>query len=50
MAPSEAWGLDFAEVYNLLELKSGGTDTSIMLNYERVNNGADKKWLHQQKA
>tara|TARA_R110000796_G_scaffold175370_2_gene292402 strand:+ start:297 stop:449 length:153 start_codon:yes stop_codon:yes gene_type:complete len=45
VAPSEAWKLDFIEVNKLLKKKNNGVDTSIMLNYERVKNGASKEWL-----
>ena len=40
--------MDIAEVLNLLGRTDGGEiDTSIMLNYERVKNGADKQWLQK---
>jgi hypothetical protein len=48
VAPSEAWGLDIVDIYHLLENKdSESIDTSIMLNFERVQNGADKAWLQK---
>lgn len=44
--PSEAWHLDFQEIKYLLEIENKvQTDLSVMLNYERIQNGASKKWL-----
>jgi hypothetical protein len=46
IAPSEAWKLDLVEIYQLIDSqKSNEIDTSIMLNYQRIQNGADKLWL-----
>ena len=44
--PSEAWSLDFAEVKVLAEVEPKETqDLSLMLNYERMDNGATPEWL-----
>ena len=43
--PSEVWGLDFVEIKNLVDAKNTNADLSLMLNYERVKNGASKQWL-----
>ena len=44
--PSEAWGLDFVEASQLVnEEKKEEIDLTIMLNFERVKNGASKQWL-----
>tara|TARA_R110000787_G_C13224207_1_gene426521 strand:- start:24 stop:188 length:165 start_codon:yes stop_codon:yes gene_type:complete len=48
IAPSEAWKLDIAEVVQLLDNQSDSSiDTSIMLNFERIKNGASKQWLQK---
>lgn len=48
IAPSEAWLLDYAEIKNLADVKDADDiDLSIMLNFERVKNGADLNWLHR---
>lgn len=43
--PTEAWKLDILEFNCLFDLDKQPMDTSIMLNFERKINGADKKWL-----
>ena len=44
--PSEAWSLDFAEVKCLAEVQDKEEqDISLMLNYERMDNGASAEWL-----
>jgi hypothetical protein len=46
IAPSEAWKLDLVEIYQLIDnQESNEIDTSIMLNFQRIKNGADKLWL-----
>jgi hypothetical protein len=48
IAPSEAWKLDLVEVIHLLNQdKNQGVDASIMLNHQRVKNGASKEWLQR---
>ena len=48
IAPSEAWDLDYIEINYLLDKENkADIDTSIMLNYERIENGASKEWLQQ---
>mgnify|MGYP003650235665 FL=1 len=48
IAPSEFWGLDFVDIYNLLDCDSGdSTDLSISLRFRRKLNGATEKWLTQ---
>ena len=45
--PSEAWNLDFIEIYHLFELnKKSDIDISLMLNFERLANGASSEWLN----
>jgi hypothetical protein len=45
--PSEAWKLDFKEIKILMELGDAHQqDTSLMLNFERKNNGATNEFLH----
>lgn len=48
IAPSEVLKLDFVEVIHLLDrnLKSD-MDLSLMLNFERIKNGASKEWLQK---
>ena len=47
IAPSEAWKLDIVDVIQLLDQDDKTEiDTSIMLNYQRISNGASKSWLH----
>lgn len=49
MQPSEAWSLDFVEIYYLFDLSSKkDIDISLMLNFERVQNGASREWLNNQ--
>ncbi|MBG7617708.1 MAG: hypothetical protein IZT57_04995 [Chloroflexi bacterium] len=44
--PSEAWQLDLVEINKLAKQStSNDIDTSVMLNFERIKNGADKLWL-----
>jgi len=45
IAPSEAWKLDVIEVTKLLNQQSKADDLSVMLNFERIQNGASKQWL-----
>jgi len=46
LQPSEAWKLDFVEMYYLFDQeKNNPDDMSVMLNFERETNGASKKWL-----
>ena len=46
IAPSEAWSLDFIEVRELFELnKEKPQDLSLMLNAQRMMNGATKEFL-----
>lgn len=48
LTTNDAWSLDFVEIYNLFDLNDKQeNDTSIMLNFERVQNGASKEWLTQ---
>ena len=48
IAPSEAWKLDLVEIHQLIDnQESNEIDTSIMLNFQRVQNGADKLWLQK---
>lgn len=48
ITPSEAWKMDLAEIITLLDNQdSKDIDTSIMLNFERIKNGADKSWLQK---
>ena len=45
--PSEAWTLDFNEIKYLFDLKSEQKqDTSLMLNFERKQNGATNEFLN----
>jgi len=40
--------MDLAEIITLLDNQdSKHIDTSIMLNFERIKNGADKSWLQK---
>jgi len=40
--------MDLAEIITLLDNQdSKDIDTSIMLNFERIKNGADKSWLQK---
>lgn len=39
--------MDFVEISNLIDNHKPNIDTSLMLNYERVQNGAPKKWLQK---
>ena len=43
--PEQAWKLDFVEIHKLINSSSQVDDLSVMLNYERAQNGASKKWL-----
>jgi len=46
IAPSESWQLDFIEIKYLLDIKpNSDIDLSLMLNFEREQNGASRKWL-----
>ena len=46
--PAEAWNVDIIEVVHLLDnQESKEMDFSVMLNYERIKNGADKQWLQK---
>jgi hypothetical protein len=46
--PSEAWRMDFKEIQYLLEIeRKTSPDLSVMLNYERIQNGASKEWLQK---
>lgn len=47
VAPSEFWKMDLIDMINLHydESTKQPQDTSVMLNFERVLNGADKQWL-----
>ena len=49
ISPSEAWKLDFVELMHLFDHVEVAKqiDTSLMLNFERVTNGASKEWLLQ---
>lgn len=48
MQPSEAWALDFVEIYHLFDLGSkSDIDISLMLNFERIQNGASREWLQK---
>mgnify|MGYP003676936524 FL=1 len=48
IAPSEAWKLDLVEIHQLIDnQESNEIDTSIMLNFQRVQNGAEKLWLQK---
>ena len=47
MAPSEAWSIDIVEFSHLLDNSNNNKDDlSVMLNFERIRNGANKKWLY----
>ena len=45
--PDQAWKLDFVEIHKLINTSASASDLSVMLNYERVQNGASKKWLQK---
>lgn len=45
--PSEAWRMDYVEISHLLESPKSDIDISLMLNYERVQNGAKQEWLQR---
>ena len=45
IAPSEAWAMDIVEISRLFDNKTKDIDISMMLNFERIRNGADKLWL-----
>jgi hypothetical protein len=45
VAPSEAWNLDLVEINHLAEQKKSNIDISLMLNFERKQNGATSEWL-----
>ena len=48
ITPSEAWKLDLSEINHLLDNQdSKEIDISIMLNFERIKNGADRSWLQK---
>ena len=47
MQPDQAWALDCVEIIKLINGKDESQDLSIMLNYERVRNGASKEWLQK---
>lgn len=47
ISPSEAWKLDVIEFSHLINNTSNDKeDLSVMLNFERIQNGAAKKWLY----
>ena len=44
--PSEAWKMDLVEIIKLSDDgKRSDIDLSLMLNFERIKNGASKEWL-----
>jgi len=46
--PTEAWKVDIVEVVHLMDNpESNEMDLSVMLNFERVKNGASKQWLQK---
>ncbi len=46
ISPPDAWNLDFAEVTNLIDKpEKDDQDLSLMLNFERVKNGAPKSFM-----
>ncbi len=48
ISPSEAWKMDVVEFIHLVsENKKPKDDASVMLNFERVQNGASKEWLQK---
>lgn len=45
ISPSEAWKLDFVDIYNLLDIEEDvSTDLSIGLAFRRKLNGASEEW------
>lgn len=45
--PSEVWYLDMLEITHLSNMKQSNIDTSLMLNFERKQNGASQEWLQK---
>ena len=46
ISPSEAWSMDLLEIVKLLGIPDKEKqDLSLMLNYERMQNGATKEFL-----
>jgi hypothetical protein len=46
LQPSEAWNLDLVELIHLSDQENKqGVDLSVMLNAERMINGASQEWL-----
>lgn len=45
IAPSEVWNLDMLEITHLSNIQKSNIDTSLMLNFERKQNGASQEWL-----
>jgi len=46
LQPSEAWNIDLVEILHLSEQESKQeVDLSVMLNAERMINGASQEWL-----
>jgi len=46
IAPSEAWKLDIVEIAQInFNASNEKADMSVMLNFERIHNGASKQWL-----
>jgi hypothetical protein len=46
--PSESWGLDIVEINKLTSSSvNKDIDLSVMLNFERIKNGADRSWLQK---
>lgn len=45
--PDQAWKMDFIEINKLINQDKKFNDVSIMLNYEREQNGASKEWLQK---
>ena len=47
LAPSEVWKMDFVEVNYIIDSQQNNIDISFMLNHERIQNGANPKWLQK---
>jgi len=43
--PEQAWKLDIVDIVHLINAPEQAADLSVMLNFERIQNGASKEWL-----
>lgn len=45
--PSEAWNMDFIEMSQMVNVEPSASDTSMVLYYQRQQNGAPKECLQR---